>query len=51
MTSHQTAQRAYHTLTYSLQGYTAALAAAEAILGLLIELSFIATFIQRFFGK
>jgi hypothetical protein len=56
--SHQTAQKSYHTLAYSLQEYTAALvtrlwynACAEAILGLLIELSFIATFIQRFFGK
>jgi len=27
------------------------LAAAEAIIGLLIEISFIATFTQRFFGK
>jgi len=27
------------------------LAAAEAIVGLLIEISFIATFTQRFFGK
>jgi len=29
----------------------ARLAAAEAVLGLLIEISFIATFTQRFFGR
>ncbi len=35
----------------SLKDPLTALAAAEAVIGLIIEISFIATFTQRFFGK
>jgi hypothetical protein len=35
----------------SLRDPLAVLAAAEAVIGLLIEISFIATFTQRFFGS
>jgi hypothetical protein len=35
----------------SLGDPVAIIAAAEAIIGLLIEISFIATFTQRFFGR
>ncbi|HKV83509.1 MAG TPA: hypothetical protein VJN88_03065, partial [Ktedonobacterales bacterium] len=38
-----------HSLT--LDDPVTVLAAAEAIIGLLIEISFIATFTQRFFGS
>ena len=46
----------FHGRGFFLQGVTlgdafARLAAAEAVLGLLIEVSFIATFTQRFFGR
>jgi uncharacterized protein YjbI with pentapeptide repeats len=37
--------------TYSLASPETALAACEAIIGLFIEISFIATFTQRFFGR
>jgi hypothetical protein len=35
----------------SLGDLIAALAAIEAVIGLLVEISFIATFIQRYFGN
>ena len=46
----------FHGRGFFLQNVTlgdafARLAAAEAVLGLLIEVSFIATFTQRFFGR
>ena len=46
----------FHGRGFFLQSMTlsdpfARLAAAEAVLGLLIEISFIATFTQRFFGR
>src|SRR6202035_1794013 len=46
----------FHGRSFFLQGMTlgdafARLAALEAVLGLLIEVSFIATFTQRFFGR
>jgi hypothetical protein len=46
----------FHGRGFFLQNVTlgnpyARVAAAEAVLGLLIEISFIATFTQRFFGR
>ena len=46
----------FHSRGFFLQNVTLSdpfvrLAAAEAVLGLLIEISFIATFTQRFFGR
>jgi hypothetical protein len=42
--------RGFFQPVQSLGNPVAILAAAEAIIGLLIEISFIATFTQRFFG-
>lgn len=43
--------RGFFTQNVSLGDSFARLAAVEAVLGLLIEISFIATFTQRFFGR
>jgi len=43
--------RGFFATTISLGDTYARLAAGEAVLGLIIEISFIATFTQRFFGK
>jgi hypothetical protein len=43
--------RGFFTQNITLGDTYARLAAAEAVVGLLIEISFIATFTQRFFGK
>jgi hypothetical protein len=51
--TYQTASRPLRCLSAAvvLGDAFARLAAAEAVLGLLIEVSFIATFTQRFFGR
>jgi hypothetical protein len=43
--------RGFITGTFSLASPITALAALEAVIGLFIEISFIATFTQRFFGR
>jgi hypothetical protein len=43
--------RGFFTQTITLGDAYARLAVTEAVLGLFIEISFIATFTQRFFGK
>jgi hypothetical protein len=43
--------RGFFPGSFTLGDPVTALAALEAVLGLLIELSFIATFTQRFFGR
>lgn len=43
--------RGFFTQTLSLCDPYARLAVAEAVLGLFVEVSLIATFTQRFFGK
>jgi hypothetical protein len=43
--------RGFFPGTLSLEDTLTKLAAPEAVIGLVIEISFIATFTQRFFGK
>ena len=43
--------RGFFTQNVTLGNTYARLAAIEAVVGLVIEISFIATFTQRFFGK